>query len=172
MNDAIRKRRTRIYNGGIYSAGGIRQAVPRDGGVARHLLPGANHHNHVSRPTLLHTRYQIYAVTEEPADVVRHVEKAGALALKIGEAITKFNSAELSRVDVLSDTCSMWSKVRQLMGRSKSLNTAGRNSSITADVMHSHSAAISTNANYTAPSVKATANNSSAAAHITNLRLF
>jgi hypothetical protein len=42
------------------------------------------------------------------------VEKAGALALKIGEANTKFNSADLSRVDVLSDCGSMWSKVRQL----------------------------------------------------------
>jgi hypothetical protein len=28
------------------------------------------------------------------------VEMAGALALKIGEAITKFNNAELSRVEV------------------------------------------------------------------------
>ena len=101
-----------------------------------------------------------------------HVEKAGALALKIGEAITKFNSAELSRVDVLSDSRSMWSKVRQLTGRSKSSSAASRNSAITADLLNRHYAAVSTDANYTAPSVKATANNSSAATHITNLRLF
>ena len=100
------------------------------------------------------------------------VEKAGALALKIGEAITKFNSAELSRVDVLSDSRSMWSKVRQLTGRSKSSSAASRNSAITADLLNRHYAAVSTDANYTAPSVKATANNSSAATHITNLRLF
>jgi hypothetical protein len=53
------------------------------------------------------------------------VEKAKVLALKIGEVITKFNSAELSRVS-----------------------------------------------DYTAPSVKATANNSPAATRITNLWLF
>jgi hypothetical protein len=82
------------------------------------------------------------------------VEKAGDLALKIGEAIMKFNSAELSRVDVLSDRRSMWSKVRQITGHSKSLNAARRNSAITANVLSSHYTAISTDANYTAPSVK------------------
>jgi hypothetical protein len=100
------------------------------------------------------------------------VEKAGTLALKIGEAIIKFNSAELSRVDVLSDCRSMWSKVRQVTGRSKSVNAASRNSAITADVLNSHYATISTDANYIAPSVKDTANNLSAATHITKLRLF
>ena len=100
------------------------------------------------------------------------VEKAGALALKISEAIMKFNSAELSRVDVLSDSRSTWSKVRQLTGRSQSSSAASRNSAITADLLNRHYAAISTDANYTAPSVKATANTSSAVTHITNLRLF
>jgi hypothetical protein len=103
---------------------------------------------------------------------IGRVEKAGVLPLKISEAITNFNSAELSRVDVLSDCRSMWSKVRQLTGRSKSLNAVSRNSAITADVLNNHYAAISTDANYTAPSVKDTANNLPAATHITNLRLF
>jgi hypothetical protein len=53
-----------------------------------------------------------------------HVEKAGTIALKISEAITNFNSAELSRVDVLCDSHSMWSKVRRLAERSKSLSAA------------------------------------------------
>ena len=47
------------------------------------------------------------------------VEKAAALADKIGIAIKNHNSAELSRVDVLADPRSMWTKVRQLTGRSK-----------------------------------------------------
>jgi hypothetical protein len=100
------------------------------------------------------------------------VEKAGAQALKIGEAITNFNSAELSRVNVLSNSRSMWSKVRQLTGRSKSLSTASQNSAITEVVLNSHCVAVFTDANYTAPSVKATANNSSAATHVTEPRLF
>ena len=39
------------------------------------------------------------------------VEKAAALVMKIGTAIKNFNSAELSRVDVLSNLKSMWSLV-------------------------------------------------------------
>ena len=42
-----------------------------------------------------------------------HVEKAAALA-KIGRTIRNYNTAELSRVDVLSDASNMWAKVRQL----------------------------------------------------------
>jgi hypothetical protein len=38
-------------------------------------------------------------------------EEAAALAVKIGDAIKKYTSAELSRVDVLSDPRGMWSKV-------------------------------------------------------------
>ena len=38
------------------------------------------------------------------------VEQAAALAVKIGEAIKMYNGTELSRVDVLSDPRSMWTK--------------------------------------------------------------
>ena len=93
------------------------------------------------------------------------VEQAGALAVKIGEAIKKFCSAELSRVDVLADSRSMWAKVRQLTGRSKSGN-ATENPAITADVLNDHYAAISTDASYTAPGIKSTANNRYADGHI------
>jgi len=49
------------------------------------------------------------------------IEKAAALATKIGLAIKDYNSAELSRVNVMSNAKSMWSKVHQLTGRSKYL---------------------------------------------------
>ena len=100
------------------------------------------------------------------------VEQAAALAVKIGEAIRNFNTAELSRVDVLSDPRSMWSKVRQLTGRSKTANTSSNNSVITADVLNKHYAAISTDANYTAPSVKSTVNNWQASCQITDWQMF
>jgi len=99
------------------------------------------------------------------------VEHAAALAVKIGEAIKNFNTAELSRVDVLSDAHSMWSKVRQLTGRSKTVNKSS-NSDITADVLNKHYAAISTNVNYTAPCVKSTVNNWQAYGQITDWQMF
>jgi hypothetical protein len=40
------------------------KTIPRDVGVARHLLPGAKRHNHVSRPTVLHTCHHVHASTE------------------------------------------------------------------------------------------------------------
>ena len=58
--------------------------------------------------------------------------------------------------DVLSDPRNMWVKVRQLTGRSKSADGANLNPAITADVLNKHYAAISTDANYTAPSVRQT----------------
>ena len=84
------------------------------------------------------------------------VERAAALAVKIGDAIKRHNSAELSRVDVLSDPRNMWAKVRQLTGRSKSADVVSQNSVITADILNHHYAAISSDTNYTAPSVKQT----------------
>jgi len=88
-----------------------------------------------------------------------NVERAAALAVKIGDAFKRHNSAELSRVDVLSDPRNMWAKVRQLTGRSKSAVDASQTSAVTADVLNRHYAAISTDANYTAPSVKQTVAN-------------
>jgi hypothetical protein len=72
------------------------------------------------------------------------IEQAAALAVKIGDAIKKFNSAELGRVDVLSDAGNMWAKVRQLTGRNKATGNTSQNSAITADVLNDHFAAIST----------------------------
>ena len=56
-------------------------------------------------------------------------DEAAALAGKIGDAIKRYNSAELCRVDVVADARSMWAKVRQLTGRSKSSREELRNHS-------------------------------------------
>ena len=103
---------------------------------------------------------------------VGNVERAAALAVKIGDAIERHNSAELNRVDVLSDPHNMWAKVRQLTGRSKSADDISLNPAITADVLNKHYAAISTDANYTAPSVRRTAVHRHESDHITDWRMF
>src|SRR5664279_3314062 len=66
----------------------------------------------------------------------------------------------------------MWSKVRQLTGRSKTSTTASQNSGITADRLNDHYAAISSDSSYTPPCIKATAINWDQANHITECRLF
>ena len=66
------------------------------------------------------------------------VEAAAALAVKIGIAIKLYTSAELSRIDVLADARSMWAKVRQLTGRSKTTSNIGNNAAMTADALNEH----------------------------------
>ena len=85
-------------------------------------------------------------------------EAAAALAVKISAAIKNFNSAELCRIDVLSNPCDMWSKVRQLTGCSNTSTVPSRNSSISVDGLNDRYAAISSDSNYTPPCAKATAN--------------
>jgi len=97
-------------------------------------------------------------------------EKAAALATKIGLAIKDYNSAELSRVNVMSNAKSMWSKVRQLTGRSK--DQAISQSTLSAELLNDHYAAISTDAHYTAPCVKSTCNNIDASSHVSEWRIF
>ena len=80
----------------------------------------------------------------------------------------KFNSAETSRVDVLANPKNMWAKVRQLTGRSK--NRVSTNSELTASMLNDHYAAISTDADYTAPGIKLTVNNEHAPSHVTEWR--
>jgi gmma-aminobutyric acid receptor subunit gamma/cGMP-dependent protein kinase 2 len=100
------------------------------------------------------------------------IEQATALAAKIGVAIKQFNSAELSRVDVLADPINMWAKVRQLTGRSKSDSNIGLNPVITADALNNHYAATSSDTNYTAPKIKFTVNDWHTRYHITHWRMF
>lgn len=84
------------------------------------------------------------------------VEKAAALATKIGLAIKNYNSAELSRDGVALKAKCMWAKVRQLTGRSK--DQSNYNSAMSAELLNDHYAAISADANYEAPRVKHTCN--------------
>jgi len=72
------------------------------------------------------------------------VEQAAALSKKIGEAIKKYNTSELDNVDMLSDSKSVWAKVRQLTGRSKTTMDESHNATITADSLNRHYAEIST----------------------------
>ena len=58
-----------------------------------------------------------------------------ALAVKIGEAIKTYNSYELNRVDEISDPKSMWAKVHQLTGRSKSRVIGNPDVKITANML-------------------------------------
>ena len=97
------------------------------------------------------------------------IEKAAALTAKIGVAI-KNCSAELSRPDVLSNATGMWKKVRQLTGRTK--HTESNSASICADTLNDHYAAVSTDVNYTAPSVKHTVCNRDVFSHISEWRIF
>jgi len=94
-------------------------------------------------------------------------ESAAAIAVKIGDAIRQFNSTELCRVDVIADAKTMWTKVWQVTGRSKTSNTVCNNATITAGSLNNYYAAISDDVNYSAPCVKSTVNNQNAVNHIT-----
>jgi hypothetical protein len=100
------------------------------------------------------------------------LEEAAAIAVKIADAIKRYNSAELCRVDVLADARTMWTKVRQLTGRSKAANNDSNSATITAGTLNDYYAAISGDANYRAPCVKSTVNNRSEDNHITEWRIF
>ena len=100
------------------------------------------------------------------------VEKAAALAAKIGESIKNFNSVQLSRADVLSDPAVMWEKVRQLTGRSKNGCNTVSAPGITASTLNSYYAAVSTDTHYETPGIKSTANNAHVSSHITEWRVF
>jgi len=100
------------------------------------------------------------------------IEAAAAIAVKIGDVIRQFNSAELCRVDVIVDVKTMWTKVWQLTGRSKESNTVCNNAAITAVSLNDYYAAISDNVNYPAPCVKSTVNNQNIVNHITEWPMF
>ena len=99
-----------------------------------------------------------------------HTEKAAALAIKIGTAIKRYNSAELSRPDALSNATNLWAKVRQLTGRCN--NTSSHSATVCAESLNDHYAAISTDRSYTTPATKCTASNRPAFPHITEWRVF
>ena len=98
------------------------------------------------------------------------IEKAAALSAKIGAAIIRYNSTELSRVDVTTDARGMWAKVRQLTGRGRSALIAEESATTTAEVLNNHYAAISHDSAYKQPSMKLTANIPSN--HVTEMQIF
>ena len=83
-----------------------------------------------------------------------------------------YNSAELNRVDVLSDSRRLRTKVHQLTGRSKPRVTGKPDHQIMASMLNDHYADISTDADYAAPGIKLTANNEHTSSHITEWRVF
>jgi hypothetical protein len=94
------------------------------------------------------------------------------LGLKIGGAIKQFTSAELCQVDVIADPRSMWAKVRQLTGRCSKAGDDAINSTVTAEILNNHYAAMSTDSSYKTPCTKSTVNNRSALNAITEWRIF
>jgi hypothetical protein len=61
-------------------------------------------HSYVSGPIIHHAYRQERAETQESLDESRTMEEAAALAVKIGVTIKSRNSAELCKVDMLSDS--------------------------------------------------------------------
>jgi len=82
------------------------------------------------------------------------------------------NSKAQSCVDVIADAKTMWTKVRQVTGRSKATNTVCNSANITAESLDDYYAAISDDVNYSASCVKSTVNNQNAVNHITEWGMF
>ena len=82
------------------------------------------------------------------------VEKAGAIARRVGKEITKHNRTRLQKYNGRVDAKDMWAAVRQLTGRQlQPLIPNG----IDTDCLNSHYANISIDRMYLQPSVKLTA---------------
>jgi len=100
------------------------------------------------------------------------IEQTIVLAAKIGESIKNFNSAELSRADVIVDPKTMWAKVRLLTGRSQNRSRANPEFDITASTLNKHYANISTDASCKALGIKLTANLENSSSHVTEWQVF
>ena len=83
------------------------------------------------------------------------IDEADVLACRIGRAIIRYNSVELSPVEP-QDSRAMWAKVRQLTGHGRTQRVKASNPAITANSLNEHYALISTDAAYTPPLVKST----------------
>jgi len=64
------------------------------------------------------------------------VEQAVVLSKKMGEAIKKYNTSELGNVDMLSDSTSVWAKVRQLTVRSRTTMDESHIAAITEQTLY------------------------------------
>jgi len=86
------------------------------------------------------------------------VEEAGALSVRIGQAIQRRCKTQLSRYDGKTDAASMWAAVRRLTGRAW---TPAKVDGVTAEVLNRHYADISTDPLYTKPALKPLADDTS-----------
>ena len=86
------------------------------------------------------------------------IDQAATLAINIGISIKQHNRVELSHVDLISDSKSMWNKVRQLTGSCKIIGNLSENPAITANTLNTHYANISTDNHYSRPQLKHSAN--------------
>ena len=77
------------------------------------------------------------------------LEKAGALSVRIGQAIECRCRMQLSRYNGKTDAGSMWAAVRRLTGRQQS--SALMVDGITAETLNQHHASVSTDLQYAAP---------------------
>jgi len=80
------------------------------------------------------------------------VEEAGALSVRIGQAIQNCCRAQMSRYNGKTDVGGMWAAVRRLTGRQQ---PAAKVDGITAMTMNQHYASVSTDPHYIAPNRKA-----------------
>ena len=79
------------------------------------------------------------------------VEKAGALAKRIGRCIVKQKEHRLKRDDGTIDAKDMWDPVRHVTGRK---DEAVKIDGINAETVNRHYASISTDPHYESPSAK------------------
>jgi hypothetical protein len=83
------------------------------------------------------------------------IDCAGAMAIKIGKAVAKYNSTRLSHIDPRSGTKDLWTEVTRLTKASTS--EVSFPPTFNAQVLNDHYAAISTDPCFTSPLLKATA---------------
>jgi len=120
--------------------------------IALHLL-----NEHYPEQTVTVTSRDPDYITAEIKSMLRHknrlmrkgrVEKASALADRIGKLITKRSKSRLTRISHRTDVKDMWAAVRQVTGRCQ--DTAAVDG-VSAESLNAHYANISTDANYQAP---------------------
>ena len=81
------------------------------------------------------------------------LEEAEELTARIGKEIKQRKKVHLNHVDDKSDVKTLWTAVRQLVGRKQDTNKV---EGITAESLNSQYAAVSTDKGYLSPSIKHT----------------
>jgi len=80
-----------------------------------------------------------------------NIEKAEAVAAKIGSIITRYNATSLSHIDPRSGTKAIWDEVRRL---TKSPKHCTIPEALTPQILNAHYSNISTDSSYSAPAFK------------------